>query len=219
MHRVPLGARRDGQPGPDRGDSHGGRNSIATKVEDNTLCLGCHATHAPFDKITPDQVAHYAENHTAIGEVVSSHSNHPYGPERSMGLSRCTQCHMATTGGPGELTLHGQTFEVVPPTKTLAYQDQGGMPNSCALSCHAGKVNSFNLGLNPDADPAAWVWNDQFDKDLATALQPTTGRTEAGGRHRRRRRTHESPRQPRSSHAAHHRTIVRSLNGSAKAKK
>jgi hypothetical protein len=146
-----------------------GSTLIATKVEDNTLCLGCHATHAPFDKITLDQVAHYADNSTAIGATVSSHSNHPYGPERSMGLSRCTQCHMATTGGPGELKLHGHTFEVVPPTKTLAYQDAGGMPSSCALSCHGGKVNSFGLGLDPNSDLT--VWSDQFDKDLATALQ------------------------------------------------
>ena len=152
-----------------------GSVSIATKVEDDTLCLGCHATHAPFDTITPDQVAHASDNRAAIGAAVSSHSNHPYGPERSMGLSRCTLCHMAATGGPGELKLHGHTFEVVPPTKTLAYQDQGGMPSSCALSCHAEKVNSFSLGVNPNPDPAAWVWSDQFNKDLATALQAYYG--------------------------------------------
>jgi len=149
-----------------------GTVSIPTKVEDNTLCLACHATHGPFANITSAQVARYADNRTAIGVVVEAHSHHPYGPERSMGLSRCTQCHMSTTGGPDELKLHTHTFEVVPPEKTLKFQDQGGMPNACALSCHRSKANSFDLGL--DSDPVT-VWNNTFEKSLATALQAYYG--------------------------------------------
>jgi hypothetical protein len=197
-----------------------GGTSMATKVEDNTLCLGCHATHAPFDKITTDQVANYADNRTAIGAIVSTHSNHPYGPERMMGLSRCTLCHMATTGGPGELKLHGHTFEAVPPTKTLAYQDQGGMPSSCALSCHAEKVNSFSLGLNADPDPANWVWNDQFNKDLATALQAYYGpngtwwKTPTPAPTTRIAAATKAP-----LTRPHHRTIVRSKSAATKVKK
>lgn len=146
---------------------------IPVRVEDNTLCLACHATHGSFQDITKESVADYDHNALQIGVTVSAHSHHPYGPERSMGLSRCTNCHMATTQGPGELTLHGHTFEAIPPTKTLAYQDQGGMPNSCALSCHGGKVNSFGLGLDPNPDPT--VWNDPFDKALAAALSAYYG--------------------------------------------
>ena len=146
--------------------------AIPTKVEDDTLCLGCHATHgagtsADFTTITKDMVAAYPQNRTAIGAVVEQHTHHPYGPERTMGLSRCTQCHMATTQGPdGALALHGHTFEAISPQKTLKYQDQGGMPSSCALSCHGTLVNSFGLGLDPDLH----TWNAQFDKDLANAL-------------------------------------------------
>jgi hypothetical protein len=146
--------------------------TIPTRVEDNTLCLACHATHgqntsADFSKITKDMVAAYADSRTAIGAIVEQHTHHPYGPERTMGLSRCTTCHMAMTQGPdGALSLHGHTFEAISPQKTLKYQDQDGMPNSCALSCHATKVNSFDLGLDPDLH----VWNAQFDKDLANAL-------------------------------------------------
>ena len=197
-----------------------GSVSLATKTEDNTLCLGCHATHAPFDKITPDQMNSYAANYAAIGAIVSSHSNHPYGPERSMGVSRCTQCHMATTQGPGpELTMHGHTFEPIPPTKTLAYQAQGGMPNSCALSCHAEKVNSFGLGINASPDPAAWAWNDQFNKDLATALQAYFGPNGTWWK------TPASAKAPRPAAVKagltrpHHRAIVRSGKGAPKAKK
>ncbi|MFI5143275.1 MAG: hypothetical protein ACHQQS_04810 [Thermoanaerobaculales bacterium] len=146
--------------------------AIPSKVDDDTLCLACHATHgqgtsADFTAITQGMVAAYAQNRTAIGAIVEQHTHHPYGPERTMGLSRCTQCHMATTQGPdGALALHGHTFEAISPQKTLKYQDQGGMPNSCALSCHGTMVNSFGLGLDPDLH----TWDAQFDKDLANAL-------------------------------------------------
>ena len=142
--------------------------TVTTRVEDNTLCLACHATHAPFDLITTDQVAKPVDNRDAIGTVVSAHSHHSYGPDQGTGPSRCTLCHMSVTGGPGELKLHTHTFNVVAPEKTLKYQAQGGMPNACALSCHGWQVNSFGLGLDPNPDLT--VWNDKFDKDLATAL-------------------------------------------------
>ncbi len=141
--------------------------TIATSVQDNTLCLACHVTHGPFASITLQQVADYTNNRSAIGNVVEAHSHHPYGPERTMGLSRCTQCHMAQTQGPDDaLALHGHTFEAISPQKTLKYQDQGGMPNSCAVSCHSTLVNSFGLGLTPDLHS----WDKQYDKDLANAL-------------------------------------------------
>lgn len=149
-----------------------GALEIPTKVEDDTLCLACHATHAPFDKITKEKVASFATNRAEIGAVVESHTHHPFGPERTMGLSRCTQCHMATTQGPdGALTLRGHTFEAIPPQKTLRYQGDGGMPNSCALSCHATLVNSFGLGLTTDL----YSWNKKFDVDLAANLQKYYG--------------------------------------------
>lgn len=149
-----------------------GTVTVTTHVDDDTLCLACHATHgggtsADFTKITVAMVADYANNRTAIGTIVSAHTNHPYAPERTMGLSRCTQCHMAQTQGPDDaLALHGHTFEAISPQKTLKYQDQGGMPNSCALSCHSTLVNSFGLGLTPDLHS----WDKQYDKDLANAL-------------------------------------------------
>ena len=150
-----------------------GNTTVTTKVQDNTLCLSCHATHAPFDLITIDQVANPVENRDAIGTVVTAHSHHTYGPDKSTGSSRCTLCHMSVTGGPGELKLHTHTFNVVAPEKTLKYQAQGGMPNACALSCHGWQVDSFGLGLDPNPDLT--VWNDKFDRDLATALMAYYG--------------------------------------------
>ncbi len=85
-----------------------------------------------------------------------------------MGLSRCTTCHMPTTATTAvAYDISSHTFEVVPPEKTLKYQANGGMPNACAVSCHATKVNSFGLGL----DSSISAWNAKFDQDLATALQ------------------------------------------------
>lgn len=154
-----------------------GTVTVTTHVDDDTLCLACHATHgagtsADFTNITVAMVADYANNRSAIGTVVSAHTNHPYGPERLMGLSRCTQCHMATTQGPDAAeVLHGHTFEAIPPQKTLKYQDQGGMPNSCALSCHATLVNASLVGsATPGLTSDISTWDKQFDKDLATAL-------------------------------------------------
>jgi len=141
--------------------------TIPTSNDNNTLCLACHATHDDFEEITKEQVAEYEENEGHIGEVVSDHAYHPYAPERSMGLSRCSKCHMPKTAKSAiNYDIHGHTYEPIAPEKTIMYQQQGGMPNACAVSCHAQKVNSFGFGYDPDIS----VWNAQFDVDLANAL-------------------------------------------------
>lgn len=141
--------------------------TIPTKNEDNTLCLACHATHGPFEEITPEQVAAYDENLDHIRNVVEAHTFHPYAPERSMGLSRCSTCHMPKTAQNGiKWDISSHTFEVIPPEKTLMYQAQGGMPNACAVSCHSQKVNSLGLGYDPDIGK----WNEAFDVELAEGL-------------------------------------------------
>lgn len=141
--------------------------NIATSNDNNTLCLACHATHGDFEEITKEMVADYYDFETEIGEVVSAHSHHPYAPERSMGLSRCSKCHMPKVAKSAvNYDIHSHTFEPIPPEKTLMYQDQGGMPNNCAASCHATKVNSFGLGIAADIG----IWNDQFAVDSAEVL-------------------------------------------------
>ena len=141
--------------------------SIPTENDNNTLCLACHATHGDFEDITPEMVAEYDENLDEIANAVSAHSYHPYAPERSMGLSRCSKCHMPKTAKSAiNYDIHGHTYEPIAPEKTLMYQADGGMPNACAVSCHAQKVNSFGDGYDPDIGD----WDAPFDVDLATAL-------------------------------------------------
>ncbi len=144
---------------------------IDTAVEDNTLCLACHAGHGDFEELNAQTIADIEEeaNRDAVARAVSAHSNHPYGPERSMGLANCIDCHMPLTYGFGAASGRSHTFEAIAPHKTLEFQEQGGMPNSCAQSCHNERVNSFGLRLDPNPDNK--VWDEPFDRSLAEELQ------------------------------------------------
>ncbi|RLE19194.1 MAG: hypothetical protein DRJ14_01385 [Acidobacteria bacterium] len=146
----------------------GSEIDIPTENDNDTLCLACHATHGDFESISVEMVADYETNKTAIGAIVSQHTNHPYGPERSMGLSRCSKCHMPEIAKSAiKYDIHSHTFEAIAPAKTLDFN----MPNSCAVSCHDTKVNSFGFGLDPDFT----VWNAQFDMDQASKLSEYYG--------------------------------------------
>lgn len=151
---------------------------IATDVNDNTLCLACHAGFGPFSELNKPTIADIDQeaNRDAVARVVSAHANHPYGPERIMGLARCVDCHMpkiATSAVPYDIRSH--VFEAIPPEKTLQLQDQGGMPNSCAVSCHSLKANLFELGI----DPGLTDWGQPFDRQTARQLERYFG---PGGR-------------------------------------
>jgi hypothetical protein len=144
---------------------------IPTDVDNNTLCLACHATHGPFADLTHEMIANIEEQEVLdqVENVVSAHSHHPYAPERRLGLSRCVKCHMPPMSGFGTLSTPSHTFEPVSPTKTLIYQAEGGMPNACAISCHGFKVDVFDLGIDPN--PNNSVWDSAFDRMLARDLQ------------------------------------------------
>jgi hypothetical protein len=151
--------------------------SIPTRVEDNTLCLSCHAARGPFASLTPQDVLASTENDAAaqdkIKKLVEAHTHHSYAPERSMGLSRCTTCHMAA----------GHGFDVIPPTMTLKYANNGkGMINSCAAVCHNNKVDVWGYGFkgsagrNPStAGTNVSTWTNSFDITLATKLKEYFG--------------------------------------------
>jgi hypothetical protein len=117
-------------------------------------------------------VAKFAENEEAIAKVVSTHANHPFAPERMMGLGNCIECHMSSTAG--------HTWMVTKPEDTIKYATSGlkdskgnyiGYPNACADSCHNTRVNLFGLGM----DPATSTWTAKFDTDNATVLQTYYG--------------------------------------------
>ena len=146
---------------------------IKTDNDDNTLCLACHAGSGPFAAITKAMVQNPVVNKSSIGLAVSGHTRHSYDPTNANstgGSSRCTKCHMPKTAVSAiAYDIHSHRFSTVPPSKTLAYQAQGGMPNSCAASCHrngTGKIPNFGV---TDANLAQW--NELSDVSLATELK------------------------------------------------
>lgn len=76
---------------------------------------------------------------------------------------------MASSGDPYDMASH--TFEVVPAEKTLKYQAQGGMPNSCAVRCHRPLAAAFGL----PADASLTTWNETGDVELAKWLDKYYG--------------------------------------------
>ncbi|MBZ5588548.1 MAG: hypothetical protein LAO05_08295 [Acidobacteriia bacterium] len=144
---------------------------IPTSPENDSLCLACHATHGPFAGVTKEQVAAFADNEEAIAKVVSTHANHPFAPERMMGLGNCIDCHMSATGG--------HTWFVTRPEDTITYATSGvknaqgkyvGYPNACANSCHNNRVNLFGQGIDLAVD-----WTSPFETTLATTLKTYYG--------------------------------------------
>lgn len=135
---------------------------IHTSVEDNTLCLSCHAKYGPFAALTRADIQEMhakPEVFDKVAKVVEQHTHHPVAPERMMGLSRCTGCHMSVYAG-------SHQFTPVSPEETLKYQDKGGMANSCT-GCHNNGVNVFGLGVKGSAT----TWNNPFDANLAKTLK------------------------------------------------
>jgi hypothetical protein len=147
--------------------------TIKTSAEDNTICVGCHAKYGPFASLTKQEIADYDENEAKIAKVTAAHTHHPYGPERTMGLSRCTGCHMpiaGTTPGGSVYSTPRHAFQFMTPENALKFQDKGGQPTACGVSCHNANVNIFGLGYHLDTK-----WTDAFDKSLAAALQVYLG--------------------------------------------
>lgn len=147
--------------------SGGASLQLNVKVEDNTLCLACHAGKGSFAALRPEELTDPQRNASVIANVVTQHTRHPYRPEGFMGLSRCTECHMAkttTNGDPYDVSSH--TFEAISPQKTLDFQAQGGMPNSCAARCHRPLAPFFGL----PADSSLTNWAETSDKLLAEWL-------------------------------------------------
>jgi len=145
---------------------------IPVSQNNNTLCLSCHSTHGDFADLTKEDIANYDANREKIAKVTSAHTNHPYAPERILGLSRCTECHMpkvAKSAIPYDIASH--TFEAIPPEKTLKYQEQGGMPSSCAVRCHRSLAEPFGLPV----DPSLTTWNEPSDVALAQWLMKYYG--------------------------------------------
>jgi hypothetical protein len=189
FHKVTCGECHDvhnAQPGHIRKemvvDPTGGGAQITLKVkmEDNTLCLACHAGFGPFASLKRQDLLDLSGNVGAIAAVVSEHSRHPYNPNGSLGLGRCTECHMAKMAASGDpYDMHSHTFEVVSPEKTLQYQAQGGMPNSCAVRCHRPLAPVYGL----PADASLSTWNEASDVVVANWLKMYYGKSGVWWKH------------------------------------
>ena len=146
---------------------------IATQVDNNTLCLACHATHGFFEALTPEMIENYDANIDTIAAVVSDHTHHSYDPEndsQTNGASRCTRCHMPKVAKSAiEYDIHSHTFEAIPPEKTINTQAEGGMPNACAVSCHRNPTlpNIPDFGI---VDGTKGDWTETSDIALADTL-------------------------------------------------
>lgn len=146
-------------------DANGNPIVIPTQVDNNTLCLACHATHGDFQNITKTMVMNYADNKQQIGQVVSQHTHHPYDPEGTTASSRCITCHMPKIAKSAiNYDIHSHTFEAIPPEKTINYQ----MPNSCAVSCH-NKTGYPNFGVDIANDNFS-DWSEPTDIALSDSL-------------------------------------------------
>ena len=146
----------------------GGKLEIPVKVADNSLCLACHAGFGPFAPLKREDIQDVTKNRPMIAAVVSAHTRHSYEPERKVGLSRCTECHMAKvaiTAVGYDISTH--TFQVIKPEQTLATQKDGGMPNSCAVRCHRPMAPLWGLS----EDKSATNWTESSDQELALFLQ------------------------------------------------
>lgn len=113
--------------------------SIATEVDNNTLCLACHAGREPFENITKGNVANISSviSYGVIQAEVSKHTKHPYSPVE-FGTGKCTACHMVKTAkSANEFDITSHTFNVISPHYSYEMYSSGSdtIPNSCN-GCH-----------------------------------------------------------------------------------
>lgn len=123
---------------------------VRTNSEDNSLCLGCHATHGPFAGVTKAEAALIAQGPApvAVAQAVVDHMKDvgmpvPLGAYDPVGtkVGQCMLCHMPETsktafnttdgGGYTKGDVRSHTFLPVNPRASKVH----GMTNSCNV-CH-----------------------------------------------------------------------------------
>ncbi|MBI4547593.1 MAG: T9SS type A sorting domain-containing protein [Ignavibacteriae bacterium] len=153
---------------------------FTVRVDDNTLCLACHAGRGPYTAMKKEWVHDPVTYKDSIGALVTQHNHHPYDPTNTGntgGAGQCVKCHMAMTSifqNPYDQNSH--TIRVVPPSRTLQFSNvttpTKGMLSSCAVSCHrnpsgqTANVQSFGVGI----DPTITDWTELTDIALAESL-------------------------------------------------
>ncbi len=118
---------------------------IGIDSDNNTLCLACHASKAPFENISKENVANItdANTFTSIKTEVTKHTKHPYAPEEFK-TSKCVSCHMVRAAfSAREYDIASHTFHIITPAQTASTADLGytPLPNSCD-GCHDDTTDS-----------------------------------------------------------------------------
>ena len=179
--------------------------TIATRADDNSLCLSCHAGFGPFAGVTKEQVAEISSGVTP-SEVKSAVVDHmadsgmpaayaSYDPVGTQ-VGRCESCHMPLmaksavnftdkagfTGGGDE---HAHTFQTVNPRVSRALSSPGttdGPTNSCNV-CHPTQADDIVGPIiaqwatdGPDADGTFHADRpSSFQNGKANAASPSGG--------------------------------------------
>lgn len=124
-------------------------SDIPADVDNDSFCLACHAGYGSFAPLTKPMIKDWATNLVTIKGVIEGHTHHPYGADRTLGLSRCITCHMGPTAGHGTIDGVSHVFWPARPENTVALQaakgtgntyGSTGNVNSCSASCHRGRV-------------------------------------------------------------------------------
>jgi hypothetical protein len=123
-----------------------------TNVVDDSFCLSCHNGSHFLNIDKTDIINWKASGFEApipdnIRDAIESHTHHPYGANRMMGLSQCIGCHMPPTAGHGTIDGHTHTFWPAEPEATIEYAGVTGLAyagtgnvNACSATCHRGRA-------------------------------------------------------------------------------
>ncbi len=156
---------------------------IVTNVDNDTLCLACHATHGPFADMTPEEVAAMDQNLSFnsitgnVKEVVTAHTQHYFDPlnedgsggtnPEGNGSSRCTACHLPLTAKSAlKYDIHSHTFEVIEPAASLSTAPAAGVKNGCN-DCHTTASDTDLLALQD-------AFDEKFPVDTSGTPIPAT---------------------------------------------
>ncbi|GEM_PF-868198 len=171
-----------------RTDNDDDNITIQTSVDNNTLCLSCHAEDSPFASVTNEMVRDVASDtvsdtlknavldHMGEEAVMRDEDEITYDPEGT-GVGRCTKCHMPKTAktaanwdddaaGFDKGQIHSHTFRAIFPNvnRILGLT----MTNSCT-ECHTTTESHFK---------EAWQWSISGHADLsASHYKYATGST------------------------------------------
>ncbi|OYW07216.1 MAG: hypothetical protein B7X11_00245, partial [Acidobacteria bacterium 37-65-4] len=118
--------------------TRGGITYTNVNVDDDSFCMSCH--HYPYFVPSANITGAMIQNWKAPGfdapipdnirDAIETHTHHPYGAARELGIGRCTKCHMAPTAGHGTIGGLSHTFWPSRPEDTINLATTPGTGNT-----------------------------------------------------------------------------------------